>query len=288
MAAGVVVSLSMLAHAVRMAPLARQPTNTPSLPKSWSNPCGADLVRVADGVFLAERPFYPSLPGLQRVDVGCKMAVVQLPSGGLFVHSPVRLDDGLRREIDALGPVECIVTPNSEHMLYAQQWIDAYPAAVSYAAPGLRERYPHVKWQRSLAELVDDGSASSARPPPEWGGAIELCWVKDRVPLTRARPFFNEVVFCHRPSGALIVTDLWWNYPGDCSVPLGSRLWKRGMDEVYKPVYNRFMKADGWAESADVILGWDFNTILPAHGDPIVGDAKGVLRRHLGLPDRPD
>ena len=28
------------------------------------------------------------------------------------------------------------------------------------------------------------------------------------------RPFFNEVVFFHQPSKSLVVTDIYWNYPG--------------------------------------------------------------------------
>ena len=65
-----------------------------------------------------------------------------------------------------------------------------------------------------MQELLDaDGGLTSTAPPAEWGGAIELCWVRDKVPLTGmvdgGIPFFNEVVFCHKPSRTLIVTDLW-------------------------------------------------------------------------------
>ena len=60
-------------------------------------------------------------------------------------------------------------------------------------------------------ELLDAPSGlTAAAPPAEWGGAIDLCWIRDRIPLTPGIPFFNEVAFCHRPSGTLIVTDLWW------------------------------------------------------------------------------
>ena len=94
---------------------------------------------------------------------------------------------------------------------------------------------------------------AAAVAPAEWGGAIELCWVRDKIPFTPGIPFFNEVVFCHTPSKTLFVTDLWWNYPksGEDTtpavpdVPLSSRLWKKGMDYIYRPVYNRLMDADG-------------------------------------------
>lgn len=121
----------------------------------------------------------------------------------------------------------------------------AYPEARSFACPGLRESKPEVGWQRSLEELTG-GGLTSAEPPAEWGGAIELCWIRDKVPLPFGAPFFNEVVFCHTPSRTLIVTDLWWNYPATPDVPLSSRLWKAGMDVIYRPVYNRFMRTPSW------------------------------------------
>ena len=55
----------------------------PALPVTWSNPLGAVLTQIHEDVWLAERPFFPTLPGLGGVDVGGKMAVVRLPSGAL-------------------------------------------------------------------------------------------------------------------------------------------------------------------------------------------------------------
>ena len=72
-------------------------------------------------------------------------------------------------------------------------------------------------------------------------------------------PCCEQVLFCHRPSRSLFVTDLWWNYPSAAmadaamlggaakgaedgsAVPASARLWKFGMDQIYKPFYNSFM-----------------------------------------------
>jgi len=259
---------------------------------TWSNPQGASLSQIADDVWLAERPFYPRLPGLTGTDVGCKACIVRLPDGKLWVHAPVGLDDGLRQALAQLGPVGHIVTPNTEHQLYAPSWILQYPEALSYACPTLKEKKPQVGWQRSLVELLDSpGGLTASSAPSEWGGVIELCWLRDKIPLSPSIPFFNEVVFCHRPSKTLIVTDLWWNYPGarddvdgaTADVPLSSRLWKLGMDRIYRPVYNRLMRTASWDESARVILSWDWDYIAPCHGEPVASDGKRVLRQHLSL-----
>ena len=230
---------------------------------------------------------------MQGTDVGCKACIVRLPDGKLWVHAPVGIDDGLRAALANLGPVGHIVTPNTEHQLYAPSWLVAYPDAASWACPSLREKKPEVGWQRSLVELLDSGpkSVTASTAPKEWGGAIELCWLRDQIPLTPGIPFFNEVVFCHKPSRMLIVTDLWWNYPasrddvegGAADVPLSSRLWKLGMDKIYRPVYNRLMRTPTWGTSADAILSWDFEYIAPCHGEPVAADGKRVLREHLRL-----
>lgn len=281
--------LPTLTLAMSTPPLRRAPA--PALQgreKTWSNPQGTTLTAIREDVWLIERPFYPTLPGLQGTDVGCKACVVRLPDGKLWVHAPVGLDQPLREALAELGPVGHIVTPNTEHQKFAPLWFVEYPEAASYACPGLREKKPEVGWQRSLEELTA-GGLTSTTAPAEWGGVIELCWIKDRVPVPFGPPFFNEVVFCHTPSRTLIVTDLWWNYPDTAAkgagfeVPLSSRLWKVGMDVIYRPVYNNFMRTETCASSYETILDWDWDYIAPCHGEPVSADAKRVLSDHLSL-----
>mmetsp|Transcript_45173 Transcript_45173/g.105736 ORF Transcript_45173/g.105736 Transcript_45173/m.105736 type:complete len:345 (-) Transcript_45173:586-1620(-) len=246
----------------------------PTRPLGWSNPQGATLTQIRPEVWLAERPFFPRLPGMTGTDVGGKMAVVRLDDGvSLWVHSPVELDDELRRELAALGEVAHIVTPNTEHQKFAQQWITAYPSATSYACPGLRERKPGVGWTRTVG--LPGGEAHP----------LEACWVgAERVPLLTSEPFFSEVVFFHAKSRCLFVSDLWWNYPSGAEVPASTKLWKWAMDAVYRPFYNRAMKVqpafdrDVWSK----ISAWDFDMICPCHGEPVNVDAKRILAQHLG------
>lgn len=246
---------------------------------TYSNPQGATLTQIRPNAWLGERPFYPRIPGLGGVDVACKMAVVRLRDGSLWVHAPVALDAATRAAVDALGPVKHIVTPNTEHLKWARDWIAAYPGATAYACPGLRERRPDIGFS---ADIGDD-------PPREWGGEFRCAWMEhERPPLGLAavlgdRPFFSEVVFCHEPSKVLFVTDLWWNYPAGDDVPLGSRLWKVGMDRIYGPVYNSLMKREGWdAKIARVFSKeWDWDYLAPCHGNPVQEDARAVLAGHL-------
>ena len=57
------------------------------------------------------------------------MTVIQLAGGGLWLHSPIRLDDALRAALDAMGPVRFIVAPNKAHHLFAKKCLAMYPQA---------------------------------------------------------------------------------------------------------------------------------------------------------------
>ena len=59
------------------------------------------------------------------LEVGARMTVVRLPDGGLWLHSPVRAAPELVREVQALGPVTCLVAPNKLHHLFVGEWQQA-------------------------------------------------------------------------------------------------------------------------------------------------------------------
>ena len=47
-----------------------------------------------------------------------RSAIVQLENGDLWIWSPVKLTAALRAEVDLLGPVRHLVSPNKLHHLY--------------------------------------------------------------------------------------------------------------------------------------------------------------------------
>eukprot|EP00897_Mesotaenium_endlicherianum_P004780 jgi/Mesen1/432/ME001000S10639 len=239
--------------------------------RTWSNPTGRPLRPVkGDSVWAAERPFV----WISTIDVGGRMGTVKLQDGSVWVHSPVPLDAALKAEMDKLGPVKHVVSPNYEHAGFAKQWLDAYPQAIGYACPGLAQKRPETGYHREVGQ----GDVA----PAEWLGEFEFAWLDcEHNPFTQ-KPFFNEVVFCHKPSGVLFVSDLFWNYPQK-DTPVTTWLWKQGMDRVYLPFYKRFMlfRRDRFRQILDTILSWQWDSIVPCHGDVIEQDGKQVLRQHL-------
>jgi hypothetical protein len=120
-----------------------------------------------------------------------RMAVVRLTDGSTWVWSPVALTEELVHEVEAVGPVRHIVSPNKIHHLFLGQWAERWPDARLYAPPGLAERKPEIHFD---AELTD-------RPEPAWAEEIDQVIFHGSVAM-------EEVVFFHRPSSTALVCDL--------------------------------------------------------------------------------
>lgn len=252
--------------------LLRMPSGVADRPKSYSNPLGTSLTQIRENVWLAERPFYPRLPGLQGVDVACKAAIVRLKDNSLWVHAPVELDSGTRKAVESLGEVRHIVSPNAEHVSFAAQWLRQYPEAESYCSPFLKKRFPNIPWKHEIKQ-----------PPDAWNDEFEMIWIdSETVPLLgKGEPFFSELVFCHKPSKILFVTDLWWNYPSK-----GPGWWKTAMDQVYRPVYNNILRKRPEHDALmRTILSWDFDYVAPCHGEPIDQEVKETLLQFFNLEE---
>ena len=104
------------------------------------------LEQIGEKIWIAEGPtvsFY-GFPYPTR------MAMVRLDSGDLWVWSPIELDSQLRTEVDDLGPVRHLVSPNKIHHLFLGAWADAWPEARLYASPGLARRRRDLTFHAEL------------------------------------------------------------------------------------------------------------------------------------------
>jgi hypothetical protein len=201
------------------------------------------------------------------VQIGRRMTVVRLASGGLWIHSPAPLDDALRRELGDRGPVKFVVPASDLHgHLFMEHYRDAYPDAQLFRAPGLAQK---------RTDLTFDGELGST-PDPGWEADI------DQAPLDGHR--LNEFTFFHRPSRTLIAGDLIFNIGSDW--PLLTRLFARGLrlrPRVGPTPLFRSNVPDKQAvrRSIDRILEWDFDRVLPGHGDIIESGGHQMVREGL-------
>jgi Domain of unknown function (DUF4336) len=194
-----------------------------------------------------------------------RMAIVRLSDGGLFLWSPVAASSELRAQIDSLGEVRVLVTPNSLHHLFLQEWCAAYPDAVLYAAPGLRERRKDIAFDEDLGD----------EPAQAWSGQIEQV-------LMRGNLITTEVVFFHRKSGVVLFADLIQHFqPGWFTGWRAVVARLDGMVATHPQVPKKFRAAfvdrKAAREGLERVLAWPAEKVLMAHAEPVREDGRAFI-----------
>lgn len=213
---------------------------------------------VAEDLWTAEQPL--RFAGLE---VGARMTVIRLPDGTTFLHSPIRSTPELRREVEALGRPSVIVAPNRFHHLFASEWKASCPEAKLLVAPNLVSKRPDL----GNCEVLGDA------PRPEYAGVLDQVFV-------RGFPLANEVVFFHRPTGTLIVTDLLFHITEES--PLLTRVAFGAMGSAGKPASTLLERVfvrdrDAFGASLERMLAWPITRIVMAHGRIFEGDGRAAL-----------
>jgi hypothetical protein len=207
-------------------------------------------------------------PGGVRIPT--RMSVVRLGEGDLWVHSPIPLDDALAAEIGALGQVRYVVAPSASHHMFAGPFAARFPEAKLFGAPGVTKKHPEL----TFAGTVGDGADASL----PWAGAIDQT-------LLAGAPTLSEVVFFHRESRSLLVSDLLFNM-------IEPETWATGMLLRLMGTYKRLARSRLWSRyakdrqalkaSVERVVGWDFVRLLPAHGAVFEsGDTHAEVRDRL-------
>lgn len=224
------------------------------------------LEKIAEDVWGAEGLVSPG-PGMR---MRTRMTVVRKPNGGVWVHSPIELSDELAAEIESLGTVEEIVSPNLFHHLFLRGALDRWPEADFYASEGL------------AAKRKDLPTATSLAAQESWLGCFDVF-------ALAGMPRFQEFVFLHRPSKTLLVTDLVFNEP--VGETLSTRLFFRIFGTYGRLAVSRLFRSviqdkSAFGASLKPVLELDIDRVVMAHGSVLASDARqrfaGVLRPFLG------
>lgn len=196
-----------------------------------------------------------------------RMTVIRLSDGGLWLHSPIAPTPPRREAVDAAGAARHVVAPNKIHSLWVRPWKDAAPEAEIWVSPEFKARHPDIPAGGVLLDGAD----------PPWSAEIDHIAVAGHA-------FLDEVVFLHRRSKTLILTDLiqkhvaagetWlWRLVKRAGGVLGE---KGGM-----PLDLRLSFRDRAAARACVqrIMAWDFDHLILSHGHCVQNDAKEHVAR---------
>ncbi|MEB8387830.1 DUF4336 domain-containing protein [Rhodobacteraceae bacterium KMM 6894] len=186
-----------------------------------------------------------------------RATVVRLENGGLWIHSPTRLTDALRAELDELGPVRHLIAPNWIHYAHIADWQAAYPDATAWAAPGVAQRAA----KKGLTLSFDHNLGDTAEPP--WHNQIDQM-------IVEGSKVHREAVFHHRASKTLILTDLIENFE-TAKLPMWMRplVWIAGIDDSdgkMPPDLRLSFRKKPLVDSIERMIAWAPDRLILAHG----------------------
>ncbi|MEZ4267136.1 MAG: DUF4336 domain-containing protein [Myxococcota bacterium] len=219
---------------------------------------------IAPDLYVATGPF--SVAG---VSLGGRMTVVRLPSGDLWMHSPIAVNDALADAVVALGTLRHIVAPSCFHHLYVQGWLDRFPGATLHAPDNLSKKRRDLAIHRPLADEAD----------PAWGGVLRPFHIA-------GAPMADEWVFIHTPSASLIVTDCLFNFREKPEWGWWQRTYLRmtaasggvRMSRIFRLAIR---DRDALRASFEALLAAGFERLIPTHGEVLPSGAAAATRDGL-------
>lgn len=122
-----------------------------------------------------------------------RMTVVRLSKGDLFLHSPIKFDDSLASELQRIGTIRHLVSPNQFHYAHIGEWLKAFPDATAWASPRVRQRAHARRIDVTFTRDLDPN------PPEEWRQDIDQTLFPGG--------YFKELIFFHNKSKTLVLTD---------------------------------------------------------------------------------
>jgi len=253
-----------------------------------SNPSEVMVIReVVPGVIVTmSTPF--SRFGL--IKVGGRGTVVKLQSGGLAVFSPTALTPEVKEVVANLGEVKYLAAPDREHHIFLGPWHEAFPEAKIIGPEGLPEK--KAKGDNVPFHTVFEAAKkSSIKIDPEFDAEFDYEYVN-------VHPN-KEIVFCHKPTKTLIEADLIFNLP---ATEQYSKSGESATSGIFTKLFGALQHTSGSAigqkriawygysaenrpafnKSIARINSWDFDRLIPCHGDTIETGAKAVFQKVLG------
>lgn len=192
-----------------------------------------------------------------------RMIVVRLRSGALWIDSPTGVPD---ESLTELGPVRYLVAPTKLHVWRLVSWSARFAQAELWGPPRTPRRYGGVTFTGMLGDEA----------PAAWASEIDQA-------VFRGNALLDEVEFFHRATKTLLLCDFVQNYAPQRGRPVLNELARiagvGGEGGVPLDIRLSFVRRGLARRSLRKILSWDFDRLIPAHGDVRERDAKPFVER---------
>jgi len=250
------------------------------------NPSEVMVIRkISPAITTLSLPFFR----FGRLRIGSRGTLVRLQSGGVAVFSPVALTPEVKETVAALGEVKYIAALDIEHHIFLGPWHEAFPNAKVLGPEGLAEKREKQKNEKvPFSTVFTATNKETIKVDPEFDAEFEYEYVHGHMN--------KELVFFYKPEKTIIEADLLFNLPateqfsktgqpantgfltklfgalnGTSGAAMGQRrlIWY-GPSSKDRPAFNT---------SIAKINKWDFDRIIPCHGDVIETGGKGIFQK---------
>ena len=223
-----------------------------------------------------------------QIKIGGRGTLVKLQTGNVAVFSPVAFTPDVQTKLRSMGPVKYIVAPDIEHHIFVSPWAKEYPEAEVIGMEGLPEK--REKDQATKGTKIHHVFSASNK--------LDM-HISPEFDAEFAYEFFDshankELVFLHKPSRTLIEADLVFNLPAteqfsktgqSASSGILTKLFSSLMNTNGEMLWQkRFLwyaagskDRKGFAESARRIKAWDYDRLIPCHGDVVETGGKAIV-----------
>ncbi|KAI0747087.1 hypothetical protein C8Q80DRAFT_1121727 [Daedaleopsis nitida] len=220
---------------------------------------------VAKDVWTISRPFlrYNFIP------FGGRSTAIKLSNGDVWALVSTPLNEAMKAKLGEMGPVKWLIGADAVHHLFLGEFKKAYPDAKIVAVDEAIKEH-------AAEGLKADGAWGADLPNTKYGFEedIQHCYFSGYKN--------KDVAFFHAASKTMITADLIFNLPAteqysmtgtSAKVPVFGQLspytWAHKFLLWTMDVDKQAMKRD-----VKTVAGWDFNRIIPCHGDVIENDGK--------------
>ncbi|KAF9644252.1 hypothetical protein BDM02DRAFT_3122223 [Thelephora ganbajun] len=215
--------------------------------------------------------------------MGGRSTAIKLSSGDVWVIASTPFSNETKDAVEKLGIVKYILAADADHHYFLTEWKKNYPEAKMIGVETLPEKKKGEYWK--FDEIYKPGSEN------KFGFEADI----EAVYFSGFSK--KDVAWFHKASKTLIVADLIFNLPANEQYSKSKQRKTGFLTKKLNP-YAEFHKKFIWGESKDkaamardakTVYGWDFERIIPCHGDTIETKAKeawaSVYTKFLDTPD---
>lgn len=150
------------------------------------------LKQISNNIWIVDGDVVDMNFKLFNIPFSTRMTIIRLDNGGLWIHSPIKPNLNLLSEIEQLGEVNHLIAPNVLHYSFIDEWHHLFPTAKVWLADGVEKRASKSGINLSYGESL---------VIPSWKDEIDFIVFEGSF-------YVKEVIFFHKHSSTLILTDL--------------------------------------------------------------------------------